>query len=224
MSRRHYKTAAWTYAARTSLGRRSCSCRRWRSGACGACCGAPSHLRRYEWSSCCGTSRRDSRHHSSAQPRVCGGRSGSTRCRSPSPSAWRCVQANLHHYVVASRFDPATFAIYAVGCLQIPLVDVMTTSSANVMMVKMAEDGFDTPGPGGARPVARHHAPPGDRDLPARDLSPRDGARHHRRAVHEQLSRQRADLHAVDADHCVRPCPCVDACCEPTRRRASCSA
>jgi O-antigen/teichoic acid export membrane protein len=57
------------------------------------------------------------------------------------------VQGNVHHYVVASRFDPATFAIYAVGCLQIPLVEVITTSSANVMMVKMSEDGFDSRGP-----------------------------------------------------------------------------
>lgn len=53
------------------------------------------------------------------------------------------VQANLHNYVVAARFEPAIFAIYAVGCLQIPLVDVLTTSSANVMMVSMAGDGFD---------------------------------------------------------------------------------
>lgn len=53
------------------------------------------------------------------------------------------VQANLHNYVVAARVDPATFAIYAVGCLQIPLVDVLTTSSANVMMVAMARDGID---------------------------------------------------------------------------------
>jgi O-antigen/teichoic acid export membrane protein len=50
------------------------------------------------------------------------------------------LQANLHSYVVAARFDAATFAIYAVGCLQIPLVDLITTSAANVMMVKMAED------------------------------------------------------------------------------------
>jgi O-antigen/teichoic acid export membrane protein len=50
------------------------------------------------------------------------------------------LQANLHSYVVASKFDAATFAIYAVGCLQIPLVDLITTSAANVMMVKMAED------------------------------------------------------------------------------------
>jgi O-antigen/teichoic acid export membrane protein len=50
------------------------------------------------------------------------------------------LQTNLHQYVVAARFDAATFAIYAVGCLQIPLVDLITTSAANVMMVKMAED------------------------------------------------------------------------------------
>jgi O-antigen/teichoic acid export membrane protein len=50
------------------------------------------------------------------------------------------LQANLHSYVVAAQFDAATFAIYAVGCLQIPLVDLITTSAGNVMMVKMAED------------------------------------------------------------------------------------
>jgi O-antigen/teichoic acid export membrane protein len=51
------------------------------------------------------------------------------------------LQANLHNYVVAARFDPAIFAVYAVGCLQIPLVEVLTTSSANVMMVAMAGGG-----------------------------------------------------------------------------------
>jgi O-antigen/teichoic acid export membrane protein len=50
------------------------------------------------------------------------------------------IQANLHQYLVASRFDAATFAIYAVGCLQIPLVDLICTSTANVMMVRMAEE------------------------------------------------------------------------------------
>jgi len=49
------------------------------------------------------------------------------------------VQANAHQWVVATRFDAAAFAIYAVGCLQIPLVDLICTSTANVMMVKMAE-------------------------------------------------------------------------------------
>jgi O-antigen/teichoic acid export membrane protein len=49
------------------------------------------------------------------------------------------VQANAHQWVVATRFDAAAFAIYAVGCLQIPLVDLICTSTANVMMVKLAE-------------------------------------------------------------------------------------
>ena len=49
------------------------------------------------------------------------------------------IQANAHQWVVATRFDAAAFAIYAVGCLQIPLVDLICTSTANVMMVKMAE-------------------------------------------------------------------------------------
>ena len=56
------------------------------------------------------------------------------------------VQTNLHQYVVGSRFDPMMFAIYAVGCLQIPFVDVIATSTANVMMVKMAGAGFDKRG------------------------------------------------------------------------------
>jgi O-antigen/teichoic acid export membrane protein len=50
------------------------------------------------------------------------------------------VQINFHQYVVASRFDAATFAIYAVGCLQLPLVDMIMTSTVNVLMVAMAED------------------------------------------------------------------------------------
>jgi O-antigen/teichoic acid export membrane protein len=49
------------------------------------------------------------------------------------------VQVNYHQWVVAARFDAATFAIYAVGCLQIPLIDLVYTSTCNVMMVRMAE-------------------------------------------------------------------------------------
>ena len=49
------------------------------------------------------------------------------------------VQVNFHQYFVAAHFDTATFAIYAVGCLQIPLVDLVMTSTVNVMMVQMAE-------------------------------------------------------------------------------------
>lgn len=49
------------------------------------------------------------------------------------------VQTSLHQYVVAYRFDAATFAVYAVGCLQIPLVDLVATSAGNVLMVQMTE-------------------------------------------------------------------------------------
>jgi len=45
---------------------------------------------------------------------------------------------NWHQYAVASRFDPAAFAIYAVGCLQVPVVDLIVMSTCNVMMVEMA--------------------------------------------------------------------------------------
>lgn len=50
------------------------------------------------------------------------------------------LQENFHQYAVSSRFDAAVFAVYAIGCLQIPLVDVLSTSVSSVMMVRMAED------------------------------------------------------------------------------------
>lgn len=50
------------------------------------------------------------------------------------------LQANLHQYAVSYSFDAATFAIYAVGCLQIPFVDFFAGPVANVMMVRMAEE------------------------------------------------------------------------------------
>jgi O-antigen/teichoic acid export membrane protein len=50
------------------------------------------------------------------------------------------IQINYHQYVVASNVDAATFAIYAIGCLQIPLVDLIMTSTVNVLMVRMAEE------------------------------------------------------------------------------------
>ena len=50
------------------------------------------------------------------------------------------VQANFHQYAVSAHFPAAVFAIYAVGCLQVPVVDFLALSAANVMMVRMAED------------------------------------------------------------------------------------
>ena len=49
------------------------------------------------------------------------------------------IQANFHQYAVSYSFDAATFAVYAVGCLQIPFVDTVANSTWNVMMVRMAE-------------------------------------------------------------------------------------
>lgn len=49
------------------------------------------------------------------------------------------VHSNFHQYAVSHYFDAATFAIYSVGCLQIPLVDFVATPASNVMMVRMGE-------------------------------------------------------------------------------------
>ena len=52
---------------------------------------------------------------------------------------FRTLLANLHYYAVAASVDAATFAIYAVGCFQIPFVDLVVTPTGNVMMVRMRE-------------------------------------------------------------------------------------
>ena len=49
------------------------------------------------------------------------------------------VQASLPQYAVSYLFNPATFAIFAVGCLQVPLVDFAASPTSDVMMVKMQE-------------------------------------------------------------------------------------
>lgn len=49
------------------------------------------------------------------------------------------MQASLPQYAVAHLFNPATFAIFSVGCLQIPLVDFAASPTSDVMMVKMQE-------------------------------------------------------------------------------------
>jgi O-antigen/teichoic acid export membrane protein len=49
------------------------------------------------------------------------------------------VQSQLHMYYISWQFDPATFAIYAIACLQIPVVDFLSQSAVNVLMVRMKE-------------------------------------------------------------------------------------
>jgi O-antigen/teichoic acid export membrane protein len=48
-------------------------------------------------------------------------------------------QQTLHQFMVSSLFDAAAFAVYSVGCLQVPFVEVVSTSVVNVMMVSMVQ-------------------------------------------------------------------------------------
>jgi O-antigen/teichoic acid export membrane protein len=49
------------------------------------------------------------------------------------------VQGSLPQYVVAWLSSPATFAVFAVGCLSVPLVDMAASPTSDVMMVQMQE-------------------------------------------------------------------------------------
>ncbi len=49
------------------------------------------------------------------------------------------LQSTFHQYAVAYAFDTAAFAVYAVGCLSIPIIDLIAGPAGNVMMVRMAE-------------------------------------------------------------------------------------
>ncbi len=49
------------------------------------------------------------------------------------------AQDYFHQYYISYTFSPADFAIYAIGCLELPLVDLFYSSIGDVAMVKMAE-------------------------------------------------------------------------------------
>jgi len=49
------------------------------------------------------------------------------------------AQTTFHQYAVSHYFDAAAFAVYSVGCLNIPLVDFVVGPAGNVMMVRMSE-------------------------------------------------------------------------------------
>ena len=53
------------------------------------------------------------------------------------------ILISYHQYVVGGTVTPEMFAIYAMGCMTIPLVDLIMTSTTSVMMVKMAEHSTD---------------------------------------------------------------------------------
>jgi O-antigen/teichoic acid export membrane protein len=50
------------------------------------------------------------------------------------------LQQNYHQYSVSHHFGAIAFAVYSVGCLQLPFVDFVAGPAANVMMVRMAEE------------------------------------------------------------------------------------
>src|SRR5262245_34612716 len=49
------------------------------------------------------------------------------------------VQNDMHSYFVSHYFDPGTFAIYAVGCFQLPFLSVLTTSFACALNPELAK-------------------------------------------------------------------------------------
>ena len=46
---------------------------------------------------------------------------------------------DLHHYFVSHSYDPATYAIYAVGCLQIPLIGVVRESIGQIVIIQTSQ-------------------------------------------------------------------------------------
>jgi O-antigen/teichoic acid export membrane protein len=46
---------------------------------------------------------------------------------------------SMHQYVVSYVFNPTIFAIYAVGCFQIPVVEIIFGSVSDVALVRLAE-------------------------------------------------------------------------------------
>ncbi len=48
------------------------------------------------------------------------------------------IQLDIHNYVVSYRFDAATFAVYAIGCFQLPLVGILSDSVGSVMIPRIS--------------------------------------------------------------------------------------
>jgi O-antigen/teichoic acid export membrane protein len=48
-------------------------------------------------------------------------------------------QQYAHQFVVSGLMVPAVFAIYAVGCFQLPIVDLLYTPTSEVLMVRLGE-------------------------------------------------------------------------------------
>ena len=61
------------------------------------------------------------------------------------------VQQQFHQYYVAASVSAATFAIYAVGCFQLPIVDMLYTPVSEVLQLGIAEYDRDGDHAGPAR-------------------------------------------------------------------------
>ncbi|MEW6127500.1 MAG: oligosaccharide flippase family protein [Acidobacteriota bacterium] len=48
------------------------------------------------------------------------------------------LQSDLHNYFAAYTYDAATFAIYAIGCFQLPLVGILSESVCSVMIGRIS--------------------------------------------------------------------------------------
>lgn len=49
------------------------------------------------------------------------------------------IQTDIHSYFVGNRFSPSDYAIYAYGCLQIPLIAIISESVTSLLIPRMSE-------------------------------------------------------------------------------------
>jgi O-antigen/teichoic acid export membrane protein len=49
------------------------------------------------------------------------------------------VQTSLHHYVVSHRFDAAAYAVYAVGCFQLPVLGIAADAVGSVLIQRVSD-------------------------------------------------------------------------------------
>jgi O-antigen/teichoic acid export membrane protein len=48
------------------------------------------------------------------------------------------IQTDLHNYFISHRFDAATFAVYSVGCFQLPLIGILSDSVGSVLIPRVS--------------------------------------------------------------------------------------
>jgi O-antigen/teichoic acid export membrane protein len=65
------------------------------------------------------------------------------------------MQTNLHFYFVGYRFSEADYAIYAIGCFELPLITMLSESVISVMIPRMTELQIDDDKPEMIRLTAR---------------------------------------------------------------------